>query len=438
MKTQLNPYASNVISQTKMGEFTANYDLAYSSVYGITVPHWGMQIALENIEFNILKIAEIENIIGGSYHDEEQIGSDNDDLVFGGDGNDSLFGGLGNDVLAGHDGSDYIDGGEGNDFVLYGQEYPYDSYAGEFIGMGINLLAGTTYIVFPGIQPQVVDTLINIENVGGSIGYDYIVGSHGDNILFGNTGNDDIYGLDGDDRLVGYGGQEGEIDTLSGGEPVIGGAEDTGLSDGQDTFVLGTERVLFYEGAGHAVVKDYQYGGEDGDIIQLHGSASDYTFMPVYDDGTMTSGDLEIYYGDDLIGIVENTLSADLEFANSGESIAVSWQPLVVSTEIDYWLYENGLFLEGTIHPGEAYYQEDEFMTLPAWDLDLFDGTGELVENISSDDPDTWYYGSYGQIIFEPEIADILVLTFETASADIPMHEWTGVTAYLDFAVGVV
>lgn len=394
---------------------------------------------------NLLDLVDVDVIHEGSDDDDILFGTLGDDVMLGHGGNDSLLGGWGSDVLFGSEGSDHMDGGNGNDFVLYGREIPTDPF-GEFIGMGINLLAGTTYIVFSGIQPQVVDTLVGIENVGGSIGHDYIVGSHGNNILFGNAGNDDIYGLDGDDRLVGYGGQEGEIDTLSGGEPVIGGAEDTGLSDGQDTFVLGSELVLFYEGAGHAVVKDYQYGGEDGDIIELHGSASDYTFTPIYDDEVLANSDLEIYYGDDLIGLIENTLTADLLFANSGEEITISWEPLVVSADLSApsTVYDNGGWVEGLLYPGEAYYQDGYPVTLSAWDLELFDGTGELLESISSEgDPDAVkavdFYNSYGYIYFEAdEIGGLFTLVFDTASADIPMYEWTGATGFIDFALGVV
>lgn len=455
MKTQSNLYVSEENSPAEMSDFIANYDFDYSFAVGhgntvltatknidniLDMPRWDLYKALERSDRNILEIADIWNITSGTPGDNYLVGDDFADLIFGLDGNDSLFGGLGNDVIAVHGGIDYVDGGDGNDFILYGQEVPTNPF-GEFVGMGINLLAGKTYIVFSGIQPQTVDTLVNIENVGGSIGHDYIVGSHGDNILFGNTGNDDIYGLDGDDRLVGYGGQIGEIDTLSGGSPVIDGAEETISSDGQDVFVLGTERFLFYEGEGHAVVKDYQHGGEDGDIIQLHGSLDSYNFKPAFDDETMTSGDLEIYYHDDLIGIVENNWSVDLKFAGSGESFSVSWEPIVVSAEItsDVYDYHNGyysgLFLEGTLYPDEAYYKEYDLVTLSAWDLELFEGTGASVAIISSDEYPSLGVGHYSDesyvsifIGLDMPNASVLNLIFEEPGIDIPLHEWTEVT----------
>ncbi len=141
-------------------------------------------------------------LIGGEFAFGSQLGSN---LV--NTGNDTLIGSAGRDVLIGLDGADFLDGGDGIDEV----RYFYDR-SGE--GIIIDLALGTA-----SGGNATGDTIINVENVIGSIYDDVITGDENDNVLDGFFGRDILNGGAGNDTLIG--GFNG--DTLTGG-------------DGADTF----------------------------------------------------------------------------------------------------------------------------------------------------------------------------------------------------------
>ena len=141
------------------------------------------------------------------------------------------------------------------------------------------------------------DNLAN--NIEGLAGDDYLDGAGGADTLSGGSGNDLLVGGLGDDFLMGGSTSSltSEYDNLHGGL-------------GADTFAIGNLFDTHYEGNGYATIMDFSQ--LQGDLIQLHGSRSDYTFTEV-------DGDLEIRYGNnsDLVGVVngiESLTSDDLSF----------------------------------------------------------------------------------------------------------------------------
>ena len=124
------------------------------------------------------------------------------DTLFGGNGDDQLFGFGGDDTLEGGAGVDFLDGGEGNDTL---------SYAGSNVAVVADLSQNS---VSGGDATG--DTILNFENLTGSIRNDVLIGDDADNILSGGNGNDILTGGLGDDVLNGGGGGAG--DTLDGGE----------------------------------------------------------------------------------------------------------------------------------------------------------------------------------------------------------------------------
>jgi Ca2+-binding RTX toxin-like protein len=215
----------------------------------------------------------IENAVGGNYNDV-LTGNAYRNYLSGNYGNDRLNGGGGNDTLYGGFGADYLHGSNGNDYIDSGTPTTYDS-ANETLNGGAgndNLLAGSGR-----------DLLI------GGTGNDTLLGISGNDLLVGSFGNDKLIGGAGDDRLIGYAGGR-EYDTLTGGT-------------GSDTFVLGNASGAFYRGLEYATITDFNW---TEDWIEAKGIASQY-FMRF---GAWIGGasrDTAIYYGNDLLSVVEDT-----------------------------------------------------------------------------------------------------------------------------------
>jgi hypothetical protein len=124
-----------------------------------------------------------------------------------------------------------------------------------------------------------------------------IYGTNDADVLYGTSESDYIVGWDGDDYIdAGFATDGTEYDTL------IGGA-------GSDTFVLGGSWGVSYQGAGYATIADWD---PSADFIQTLGDSSQYSFG--YSDWSGGSAmDTEIYYGSDLIAVVQD--STDVDFA---------------------------------------------------------------------------------------------------------------------------
>ena len=135
----------------------------------------------------------------------------NIEAVTGSDYNDTLTGGTGNDRFQGREGLDVIDGGAGTDQVEYNNDFDDN---GDELGVIVNLSAaqisagrdGVTYNVAPGTALDGwgdTDTLLNIENVTGSIYDDLIAGDALANSINAGVGGDTVQGGAGNDTLNG-------------------------------------------------------------------------------------------------------------------------------------------------------------------------------------------------------------------------------------------
>ncbi len=179
-------------------------------------------------------IAGIELVFGSSFNDTF-VGSNSPVGFLGGDGNDTITGGAGRDHLEGNGGDDVIDGKDGVDTVAY--------YSAAF-AVNVNLTTGTA----AGGLGQ--DTLLNIEDVTGSVFGDTLTGSSGDNVLEGSDGNDTFVSTAGGDTLNGGNGidsvvysQTRSVYTLQRSADGVYSIEKPNAA-GSDTFA-NTERLKF-------------------------------------------------------------------------------------------------------------------------------------------------------------------------------------------------
>ncbi len=248
----------------------------------------------------------IENAIGGAGYDT-LIGNAYSNSLFGGAGNDTLYGGAGNDTLIGGTGNNTLYGGRGNDtYIASSDAYVtitehvnegIDTVRSSFSNFNLSgaslenlILTGTANINGAG------NSLDNIlignsgnNNLNGGSGKDILVAGSGHDVLVGGSGNDILSGGAGSDRPIGYG-RGREYDTLTGGT-------------GSDTFVLGNSSGAFYRGAANATITDFNWMY---DYIQVKGVASQYSLRFANWIGG-ASRDTAIYYGNDLLGVVEDT-----------------------------------------------------------------------------------------------------------------------------------
>jgi Ca2+-binding RTX toxin-like protein len=115
-----------------------------------------------------------------------------------------------------------------------------------------------------------------------------VQGTAGSDRLTGSPGNDILVGIIPSQRNPGT----GEIDLLTG-------------SQGADTFVLGDKNSAFYVGAGgqdYALIQDFS--PQEGDIIQLKGSASEYVLGSVSTDPTTGTGIFLASDPNELVGAI--------------------------------------------------------------------------------------------------------------------------------------
>ena len=180
--------------------------------------------------------------------------------AFSGFGNavaNELTGGTGNDLLTGYAGDDRLDGGAGSDTA---------DYAAAPGGVIANLATGLA-----SDGNGFTDTLVRIENLGGSAFGDTLSGDAGDNALSGRGGNDMLVGGAGSDSLDGGAG----IDTVDYATSTAGvvaslatGTADDGMG-GTDT-ILGVENLIG-SGFGDRLVGDAANnvltGGAGDDVL---------------------------------------------------------------------------------------------------------------------------------------------------------------------------
>lgn len=134
----------------------------------------------------------------------------------------------------------------------------------------------------------------NNDTLLGNTGNDYLNGWSGNDYLFGESGSDTLVGGSGNDFLYGSDSttyNSGEYDVLNGGS-------------GMDTFVLGQSWGNHYQGAGHAIIQDYN---SLYDYIQVKGSASSFRLDKSQNLVGGAGIDTAIYSGSDLLAIAQDT-----------------------------------------------------------------------------------------------------------------------------------
>ena len=184
-----------------------------------------------NRDMEIAGTAGSDKLEGAGGEDTIKAGA-GDDFLSGGDKNDELFGEAGDDTLEGGPGEDTLNGGAN------GGDGDTITYASSAEAVRVNLGKATA----TGGDAE-GDEIMDIENIVGSAGDDWLRGDTNDNVLTG---------LAGDDTLIGGGG---------GNDTLIGGAGDDTLNGGEgDDTLTG--------GAGADTIT----GGPGGDTISYAGS----------------------------------------------------------------------------------------------------------------------------------------------------------------------
>ncbi len=226
---------------------TLNIDLA-TRMDGSNVV--GDAVVGRGIETNSLW--DLENVIGGAFHDvvrgrsvanvlsgegggdqlfgeggaDTLYGGADDDTLNGGAGDDHLFGGAGNDVFAASAGADVMDGGGGDDRFLV------DDASDEVI----ETAGGGKDVVFAlGDWTMGAGQRIELVTVQSGAGGLALGGNELANRIYGDSGADTLSGGAGVDRLIGAGG----ADRLVGGD----GADFLRGDAGADIFVFDAKPV---------------------------------------------------------------------------------------------------------------------------------------------------------------------------------------------------
>jgi len=236
--------------------------------------------------------------------------------------NDTIVGGWGNDLINGSDGDDLLDGFYGFDTLNGGNGVDTATYAFYISENGAGILADLKQgiVRFPGDSTQ-TETLIDIENLIGSMGNDALHGNDLNNSLVGGYGNDWLNGRDGNDNLQGGAGNDGLYggtgnDTMTGGQgddtyfvdsagdaviEAVGGGKDTVLTslesytlgDNVENLNLGFVGII---GAGNSLNNEISgneldnalYGKEGDDI--LYGNAGNDGLVGNSGNDTMVGG----------------------------------------------------------------------------------------------------------------------------------------------------
>jgi Ca2+-binding RTX toxin-like protein len=139
----------------------------------------GTDKVFSTVSFTLPTYVENLTLLGTA--DIDGTGNTKDNIIIGNSGKNTLIGG---------DGDDTLDGGAGIDTVDY-----------------LSATSGVTVDLSSTAQQDTggagKDTLLNIENVTGTLHADTITGNAGNNYLDGYAGGDIIYGLGGNDTLAG-------------------------------------------------------------------------------------------------------------------------------------------------------------------------------------------------------------------------------------------
>ena len=182
----------------------------------------------------IINGTSIADHLVGTKHSDTIHGLGGDDGLFAGAGNDFVYGDAGSDIVGNDYGDDLLDGGAGTDTVTFNYLNQQNDYLhpNGTIGVIFDLAIATQQHL--GALGK--DTIVNFENIGGSLANDQLWGSAGANVIGGDEGHDRIDGRDGNDWLYGGWGK----DFLTGGkgaDRLFGTGPAAGDDHKRDTFV---------------------------------------------------------------------------------------------------------------------------------------------------------------------------------------------------------
>ena len=214
------------------------------------------------------------------------------DTLRGSSGADEVYLNGGNDYIYGSNGADVLDGGVGSDTIDYSQ------MAGWTNGLTVTLNQDTPASVV--IADSANDSIVNIENVTGSVGGDTIegdglvnrlIGAGGDDVISGGTGSDFLDGGSGDDEL--------RFDDLTGagvdinfttGQAIFSGDSTIDTFQNFEVYYMSNQGDTIRSASGTQVV--YGLGGDDifnasagadtfdgGSGNEINGDTVDYSAM---------------------------------------------------------------------------------------------------------------------------------------------------------------
>lgn len=191
---------------------------------------------------------DMGDCIHGQEGNDSIKGMGGNDMLYGNQGNDKLYGGAGDDELVGGSGDNTLDGGDGTDIAIYM----------DVMRVVVNLGDGVARVrhsdpedvdelVEMGDSGIGMDTLVNIENVKGSLlGEDIINGDDNANVLKGLDQADTINGHGGDDTIIpNRPAEDDAANVASGTAPEVDGIDTVDGGEGSDT--------ISYEGESAAV-----------------------------------------------------------------------------------------------------------------------------------------------------------------------------------------
>ena len=198
--------------------------------------------------------------------------------------NDVFIGSDDNNYFLGRDGTDYYDGGGGSDTITFHIEWSVEE-----IGIYVNLTKEYGYDVFGNYE-----TIIDIENVRGSVYDDTIIGNNEDNYVMGLAGNDYIDGGGGTDTIR-YDRDYRRLDGPDGNWGDSGISVD--LAAGTATDGYGdTDTLVRFENVIATPYSDFIAGNERANVLE--GLDGDDELYGRQGDDTLIGGDGE----DDLYG----------------------------------------------------------------------------------------------------------------------------------------
>jgi len=257
----------------------------------------------------------------------------------GGDGSDTLTsienvkGSAFNDTLTGDAGGNWLRGGGGNDVLDGGGGFDTADYRDATGGVTVNLATGVTS------GPDGSDTLVSIENIGGSQNYgDTLIGDANGNVFLPKGGDDYVDGGGGFD-WVEYHDRDYQP-----------GAVTVNLGTGQATGAQGTDTLLNIEAVRGTVFNDTLVGsaidlnfldGREGDDV-LDGGAGTWDYAD-YSTNTVNAVTVNLAtgianagaYGTDTLVNIESARGTSFNDSFTGDAGANSFRGMLGNDTID-------------------------------------------------------------------------------------------------------